>query len=88
MGQRLRYKQFQLLRLELVEGSGGLEGKSGEDRRELSGKKGEVREFESLGELAVALQKCGVLEWWRRYMFGIYDSGGLREKRGNLGDIF
>ncbi len=58
------------------------------DRRgKLEGKKGEVREFDSLKELAAELQKCGVLEWWRRYMFGIYDSGGLREKRVDLEDM-
>ena len=53
----------------------------------LEGEKGEMREFDSLKDLAAALQKCGVLEWWRRYMFGTYDSGGLREKRVDLEDM-
>ena len=95
MGQRLRYKQFQLLKLELVEDKRDLEGKKKnvlrvnlvENRGNLEGEKGEVREFESLKELAAALEKCGVLEWWRRYMFGVYDSGGLKDKEVNLGDM-
>lgn len=87
MGQRLRYKQFQLLGLELVEGGGASKGQTGEDRRELDGRIGEVKEFDSLKELAVALQKCGVLEWWRRHMYGVYDSGGLRDRKGNLGEL-
>lgn len=76
MGQRLRYKQFQLLGLEAVESRGGLEGK-----------RGDVKEFDSLKELAAELEKCGVLEWWRRHMFGVYDSGGLRDKRVDLDDM-
>ena len=93
--QRLRYKQFQLLKLELVEDRRNLEGKKKDvlrlnlvdDRGHLEGEKGEVREFESLKELAAALQKCGVLEWWMRHMFGVYDSGGLKDKEVDLGDM-
>ena len=58
-----------------------------ESRGGLEGKRGDVREFDSLKELAAELQKCGVLEWWRSHMFGIYDSGGLRDKRVDLEDM-
>ena len=58
-----------------------------ESRGRLVGKRGEVREFDSLKDLAAELQKCGVLKWWRRHMFGIYDAGGLGDKRVGLEDM-
>ena len=58
-----------------------------ESRGGLEGKRGDVKEFDSLKELAAELEKCGVLEWWRRHMFGVYDSGGLRDKRVDLDDM-
>lgn len=50
----------------------------------LEGKSGSVREFDSLKELAAELKECGVLDWWRRHMFGIHNLGGLRDEKVDL----
>ena len=53
----------------------------------LKGRRGTVREFDSLKDLAAALRECGVLDWWRKHMFGIHDLGGLKDKQADLEDL-
>ena len=53
----------------------------------LEGKRGSVREFDSLKDLAAELKECGVLDWWRRHMFGIHELGSLRDKKVDLEDL-
>lgn len=56
--KRLRYKDFQLLRVEEV----------GQEEGRLRVEKGSVREFESMKGLARALEECGVIGWWQGVM--------------------
>ena len=54
--RRLRYKDYQLLRMELVEkGDLGLEV-------------GHVREFGDMKDLGKYLEECGIWQWWREHM--------------------
>ena len=53
----------------------------------LKGSRGTVREFHTLKELAAELKECGVLDWWRRHMFGVHDLGGLGDKKVDLKDL-
>lgn len=54
--RRLRYKDYQLLRMESVQkGDLGLEA-------------GHVREFEDMKELGKYLEGRGVWQWWREHM--------------------
>lgn len=53
----------------------------------MKGEQGSVREFDSLKELAAELKECGVLNWWRKHMFGIHDLGGLRDEKVDLKDL-
>ena len=53
----------------------------------LKGNWGTVREFDSLKDLAAALRESGVLDWWRKHMFGIHDLGGLKDRQAESEDL-
>ena len=53
----------------------------------LKGEMGSVKEFDSLKELAAELKECGVLNWWKKHMFGIHDLGGSRDEKVDLKDL-
>ena len=54
----LRYKDYQLLKMEEVPTGGGMLGVDA----------GNVREFEEMKELGKFLEECEVREWWREHM--------------------
>lgn len=56
--QKLRYKSFQVLRIQAVDPQkeGRLQEGAG------------IREFTELKEMSAYLRECGVFEWWRRNM--------------------
>ncbi len=56
MRQRLRYKDYRLLRLEAVtEGQLGITP-------------GNVHEFDSMKDLSTYLEECNILPWWTEHM--------------------
>ncbi|KAF2873009.1 hypothetical protein BDV95DRAFT_605586 [Massariosphaeria phaeospora] len=67
--QRLRYKDFQLVK----KPAGKLSGGDGTNRDTVNMKYGKLEELESVKEFGARMEELGVWEWWRKGMGYIHD---------------